>query len=374
VGSVVDRWTRPGPSGKRVRSERYGRGKRWLARYVQADGSRGNLACTTKDEALAVVARADVARRSGDIAAPVGGPVLFGDYAALWVSRQVHHRGSTADRNASLLRVHLLPRLGGVRLSAVTRGVVQDVIVDLSKTLAPATTRSVLVLLRSIMRAAVEERLITTDPTQRARLPELSKARVVPMTAEQVHVLTDAVPPLWRPAVVLAAASGMRSGELRGLTWDRVDGDLVTVDRQLESVTRDGRPVWGPPKTASSNRRFRLDERTLKALWEHRGKHGEGPEGLVLLSRTGRPQTRTGASEAWGAARTARPDVLGGTRGWHDLRHFHASVLVSAGVSVRAVADRLGHKSPTETLETYAHLMPSDEERSLAAVESALWA
>ena len=55
----------------------------------------------------------------------------------------------------------------------------------------------------------------------------------------------------------------------------------------------------------------------------------------------------------------------------HELRHHHASLLIGAGSSPRAVADRLGHADPSETLRTYAALWPTDQGRILDAVEAA---
>ena len=56
--------------------------------------------------------------------------------------------------------------------------------------------------------------------------------------------------------------------------------------------------------------------------------------------------------------------------GWHDLRHFYASVLIRAGISVKEVSARLGHKDATTTLRTYAHLWPNDDDRTRQAVEA----
>lgn len=69
---------------------------------------------------------------------------------------------------------------------------------------------------------------------------------------------------------------------------------------------------------------------------------------------------------------TPPPVWLPPRSGWHDLRHFNASLLISDGLSVRAVADRLGHEDPAETLRTYSHLWPGDEDRAVAAIEIAL--
>lgn len=57
---------------------------------------------------------------------------------------------------------------------------------------------------------------------------------------------------------------------------------------------------------------------------------------------------------------------------FHDLRHYYASVLIRAGESVKVVQARLGHKTATETLDTYAALCPDDEDRSRVAVDNAV--
>ena len=59
---------------------------------------------------------------------------------------------------------------------------------------------------------------------------------------------------------------------------------------------------------------------------------------------------------------------------FHDLRHHYASVLLSAGVSVKAVQTNLGHASATVTLNVYGHFMPDDEDRTRAAVDLVLGA
>ena len=78
---------------------------------------------------------------------------------------------------------------------------------------------------------------------------------------------------------------------------------------------------------------------------------------------------RNRVNEAWGAARE-RSGV--DARGWHDLRHHYASVLIGAGCSIRAVQDALGHSNASETLDTYSHLRPSDEDRVREALDGAM--
>ena len=134
-------------------------------------------------------------------------------------------------------------------------------------------------------------------------------------------------------------------------------GAQLRVDRQMTS-TASSRPAWGPLKTDSSVRTVSVGKATADTL-------GEPGTGLVFTTGQGRAITRGMASTAWRAA-GVKVGLEEGT-GWHELRHFHASVLIAGGASPVAVAHRLGHKSPQETLATYAHLWVDDEERMRAA-------
>ncbi|MGH9186950.1 MAG: tyrosine-type recombinase/integrase [Acidimicrobiales bacterium] len=106
---------------------------------------------------------------------------------------------------------------------------------------------------------------------------------------------------------------------------------------------------------------------TLQSLSAHIEAFGTGSEGLMFHTQ-GRPVGRAMASKyirlAVGAA-----GMQGHT--WHDLRHYHASTLLSAGVSPALVAERLGHDIKT-LLATYAHVIRSDEDRVRVIVDEAL--
>jgi integrase len=170
--------------------------------------------------------------------------------------------------------------------------------------------------------------------------------------------------------VLLGAATGMRSGELRGLTVDRlIWGDHLTVrvDRQLTTTE----PTWGPPKTSKSDRAVTVDDTAAGMLQYHMARWPPHETGLIFTGRENGPLARTSIATAWAAA--TKGMELPDRSGLHALRHYHASLLIAAGVSVTAVADRLGHQDSTETLKTYAHLWPNDEARSRDAVAAGLW-
>jgi integrase len=91
-------------------------------------------------------------------------------------------------------------------------------------------------------------------------------------------------------------------------------------------------------------------------------------EGFVFTTKLDNPVRKSTFQAAWARANRAAETKVR----FHDLRHFYASALISAGCSVKAVQHALGHASATETLDTYAHLWPSDEDQTRGAIEQLL--
>jgi integrase len=98
----------------------------------------------------------------------------------------------------------------------------------------------------------VHDRKLAASPCTRIKLPTVEKTRIRPLTTAQVDLLADTLPVELRALVILAAGTGMRQGEVLGLTRDRLrllgKSPAVTVDRQL--VTKaGGLTAFAPPKT-----------------------------------------------------------------------------------------------------------------------------
>ncbi|HZA87463.1 MAG TPA: tyrosine-type recombinase/integrase [Acidimicrobiales bacterium] len=140
----------------------------------------------------------------------------------------------------------------------------------------------------------------------------------------------------------------------------------MRVDQQLWTPRR-GAAVLRPPKSRNSFRTIALSSVVVDALAAHVAAFGPGRDGLVFHYE-GRPIVR-----AQGSKYARRAGLAAGVEafGWHDLRHHHASMLLSHGISPALVAERLGHDIKT-LLRTYAHVIRSDEDRVRAVVDATL--
>jgi integrase len=185
--------------------------------------------------------------------------------------------------------------------------------------------------------------------------------------------MTEAVPARYRALVIAGADTGLRPGELFGLTVDRIDflRRLVRVDRQLVRVRGEG-VTLGPLKTQASYRTVPLGQHVTDALAAHIAQVPPHPDlGLVFTNEGGAPIQQQPFASVWETARERAKLPEWATP--HDLRHYFASVLIRSGASVKVLQARLGHASAKVTLDVYGHLFADEEDRTRAAVDAA-WA
>lgn len=219
-------------------------------------------------------------------------------------------------------------------------------------------------LLRSVLATAHRDGLITANPcTLRGagsgKAPERPHA-----TPEEVARLAARLPGRYAAAVLVAAWSGLRAGELFGLTRAHVDAEAgtVRVDRALVEVS--GQPLmFGPPKTTSSLRTVHLPAPIAETLRVHMATFtGPGPDALIFARPDGTPLGRAERTKMFRAACAA--EGLHRVH-WHDLRHTGATMAARAGASLRELQARLGHSTVAAAM-TYQHAT-ADRDRELAA-------
>ncbi|CAN5268489.1 hypothetical protein BH23ACT9_BH23ACT9_14690 [soil metagenome] len=349
------------------------RNGKWRARYRDPSGASRSRTFSRKVDAQRFLTTVEADKLRGSYVDPAAGRVTFEAFAGQWLAAQTVD-AKTQEGIASHLRAHLLPAFGTVELRAIRPSSVQQWMAGASRGLAPSYVRLLLSTLSAILGAAVEDGVIVKNPcrSRAVQPPPMTPTRVVPWTVAQVTDAVDALPERYRATAIVAAGCGLRQGEVFGLAVDAVDflRQRVEVRQQVKHVTGQG-VVFCPPKRGKT-RTVPLPETVAVALAEHLRVHPPGEDGLVFTNTAGGPINRGSFNNrAWKPAVSAAGLVPDRDNGFHVLRHTYASVMLEAGVSIRALADYLGHTDPGFTLRVYTHLMPASEDRARQAVDAA---
>lgn len=338
---------------------------RWQAR-TRIDGRQRKRSFARKADAVAWLAEVAHEGARGRYVDHKAGRVPLATYAAEWAAARPW-RPSTARKADSAIRCHIASQpIGRLPLSAIRPSDVQAWVSGRSAVLAPYTVRQLVKLLRSVLLAAVEDRLIVETPARRIVLPSHEVGRVVPVTVAQVQAIAEQVGGRYRAMVVTQAGLGLRIGELLALRTGDVDflRRSVRVEEQIRQHDR----ARVEPKTARSKRTVPLPQVVAEALSAHIAAHRPGEDGLIFCTGEGRPlwQSHYTSRVLGPAARAAGVPVSGS----HFLRHHYVSVLLDAGASVPQVAELIGDTTAT-VMKTYAHMLPGLEERARSMVDVA---
>ncbi|MGO1226915.1 MAG: tyrosine-type recombinase/integrase [Brachybacterium sp.] len=219
-------------------------------------------------------------------------------------------------------------------------------------------------LLHTILAQAVTDGLIAANPARVKGASTVDHPERLPLTPEQVSALAEAITPRYRAAVLVAAWSGLRPGEVFALRRGDVDPEArtVTVRRTLVEIAGEA-TRYGPPKTAASRRTVNLPASVALDLAQHLETYTDpDPEALVFSTPRSGAALRAGdRSRAIRPAREAigRPDVT-----WHHLRHTGATLAAIAGATQAELQRRIGH-STSRAAAIYQHAR-SERDRWIA--------
>ncbi|WP_297965979.1 tyrosine-type recombinase/integrase [uncultured Anaerovibrio sp.] len=253
--------------------------------------------------------------------------------------------------------------------------------------LSTSTVRGVRRYLITALDAAVDAELIKKNPARATKPPRNVSREMVILTKSQAKELifkaglvdsefyATALPVLLK----LTMHTGMRQGEVFGLTWDSFNekAGTITVNKAIAHVVGKG-AVFQEPKTATSKRTILLtshDVEMLKAYRDWQQQYAdelseiyEWHYNLIFTTQYGYPLSPTNFSRRWFRP-LLREAGIHDSFTFHQLRHYHASVLLEAGVPVKVVSERLGHASAKMTLDVYAHVIDHQQDKAVAALE-----
>jgi integrase len=340
----------------------------WTANYKDQAGSWRLKTFPTKKAADAWLLQARGEVRDG-VHTPDSASITVAEAGELWLQRARINGLERGSQRAydQLVRLAINPLIGQIKLSRLTRPMVESFRDDLLQQFAYLRARRALGTLRAIVAHAQARGLVAQNVAAAVRIGERSRlqerlviGRTIP-TPEEVRGLTAAAEGWLRAMVFTAAFTGMREGELRGLTWRDVDFTARTI------TVRQRADQWGtagPPKSKAGQRvldmaptiieelrRWRLASGSPVAVFPGRAPDTVIGQNSVILA-FGRLQQRAGIVDAAGQPKYT----------FHALRHFFASAMIGFGYTSKWLQVTMGHENIVLTLGTYGHLFPESED------------
>ncbi|MEH7547799.1 tyrosine-type recombinase/integrase [Neobacillus vireti] len=273
---------------------------------------------------------------------------------------------STYKRYERWCRLHIVPALGKMKIQKMNNLVMQRFVDDLANEgFAKKSCQSVLSIMNGIFKIAIKEGVIKENPIFDLELPKAKENQSVVWNLQQIQtflsIRNEKNRGKYYVAVMMGLLTGMRKGEILGLTWDNVDLDnnLIYVTQILES---DGSKISKKTKTGNF-RQITIDEMLKEELIKHKlkqksEKHGNS-QNLVFCTWNGLrviPNTLNDYLDKL-SERLGLPRMR-----FHDTRHTHATLCITElKESVTIVQGRLGHTRPSTTLDRYSHLFPNSQ-------------
>ena len=284
-------------------------------------------------------------------------------------------RPTTAASYRRSIELHVIPRIGDIKLNRLTSREIQKLYKDLLENgrlrevqkeknpgLSNSTVRGIHMMLHNALDRAVKERLILRNPTEDCIIPKLEKKEMKILHPEDIKAyLTAAERRGVLPMFYLELVSGVRKGELVALLWDDLDMERRTISVSKQALSRPGGEiVVNRPKTENSIRAVSIPQEAVDLLVEEHKKHPDYPYMF--------PSPKTGGIYYPESVVNLQKKLLQDAGlehiRFHDLRHTFATMALQNGVDVKTVSSMLGHYDAGFTLRTYTHATRQMQEQA----------
>lgn len=275
----------------------------------------------------------------------------------------------TRKKYRSIAQKHIYPALGSLPVDTVST---EDAARWFSALpVAAKTKKNIHALLSAAFKRAVTEGIISKNPAVGLRAPrDEVEFQPVFLSEAQMQIIYTALPEYWRLFIEVLENSGLRFSEATAIRWQDIifDGERCIIDVKRAWRRGESGEFIGPPKTKKSIRRVALPVWLSEKLLRFRG--GAAASTLVFTKPNGSHISNGYFHQnVWIPLMGEVQDELGVRPRVHDLRHTHASRLISKGVALPVIQARLGHESITTTVNTYGHLTNDADARAAALLD-----
>jgi integrase len=346
-------------------------------------GQRNQRAKTfaTKKEAESALAKWLVEIERGTAVEP--SRLTVAELAKKWLDTVAAHKvkPTTLEDYDATLRVHVLPALGAIPIQKLTPAAVQQFYSDkLAAGASPRTVQLCHLRLSQILAQGVRWDLLPRNVCTVVEPPRVTYRPGKTWTAADAQRFlaasdADTYHPLW----LVALTTGLRRGELLGLRWQDLELTKRTLQVAQTVTILKGAPYIQTPKSTAALRTVALPPETAEALAAHRVRQLERrlkaggvwhDHDLVFCTGEGKPINPHNLARNYGKI----IDTAGVPKiRLHDLRHTHATLLLTNGLPVKVVSERLGHAKTSITMDTYAHVLPGMQDAAADATSALLF-
>ena len=302
--------------------------------------------------------------------------LTVGEYLLKWLRESVKGRvkNRTYEGYEGNVRRYLVPRLGAIRLEKLTSRHVQVMETELlegggleGKALSAQTVLQAHRVLTKALNDGVSSDILKRNVAQSVKPPRPSKFEHQTLDWDEVQAFVDGIPDdLHRTLVLVGLQTGLRRSELLGLQWRDLNfsAGILSVRRALIKLPSGGLELNEPKN--GQGRVVDLPHESVGELEVHRkrgGREQTGNGNFVFCQSDGSPLDPDLVTQAF--RRMAKGAGLEELR-LHDLRHTHASLMLSKGIHLKIVSERLGHSNIGITGDLYSHVLPSVQEEAVS--------
>jgi integrase len=314
----------------------------------------------------------------------MGQEQTFGEWILFWMDnyKKIELRLSTWENYMRSIKNHIYPALGHIPLRDLKTDDIQNLYNRMIKEgRAPATVRRNHQIINSCLKQAVENRLLSWNPAEAAKLPKLTDTKVRAMTFEEMSKFLSVLQEdRWGAAFLCLLGTGLRMGELLALRWQDVDLDKQILHvRQALVRTKEKGVYFDEPKTEKSKRAIPIPGEVVEALKKHRIQQfqlrlavGEKYQNhdLVFATSVGTPIYPRHFTRKFYKLR----DKAGIPKdiNLHALRHTYATRLLEQGENLKTVQELLGHTDISTTANTYSHVSIEVKQKAAAKMDKLL--
>ena len=352
------------------------KGKSYYIRYYQDGKQIERIGGKTKKEAQSKLNEILYKLENGYT---ISSDMFISDYLDMWLDDYIKDIRSenTYVKYKNICDKYIIPVLGDIKLSALKVIHIEKLIRHFRKEgLNPTSTQNYYGIIRAALNKAVKLQLLNDNPCKFIDTPKRGKFKANTLTVQEFYLIYDKLNAelyedyIFKLALDIALETGLRRGEMCGLTWDDIDFTNKCIHINQALIRVDNTYTISSLKTDSSYRSLPVSDALLIKLENHkkrqkinRVKYGQfylknifnkKEYDLVFTWENGKFIIPSNFLQR--LKRMLKHCNINKNIRWHDLRHTNATLLLEGGASMKTVQERLGHSLMQTTSDTYAHV------------------